>query len=97
MFYVEIETGTMYLYIVPPLWSRMLWEFGLAWVWPLNCQDILLHVSRIGGLTSRRKKLWNVDVLAICWSLWLEMNNKIFEDIKGERYFIWDKIKYWIA
>ena len=54
------------------LWSWMLQEFGVAWVWPLNCQNILLHillhVSGIGGVNSRRKKLWNVDVLAICGS-----------------------------
>ena len=36
-------------------------------------------------------------VLAICWSLRLEKNNRIFEDIRGEIDSIWDKVKYWVA
>ena len=78
--------------VTPALWSRMLLEFGVFCVWPLDYQDILLHASGIGDLTSRRKKLWNVAVLAICWSLWLVGNNRIFEDIRGEIDSIWEKV-----
>ena len=36
-------------------------------------------------------------VIAICWSLWLERNNRIFEDVSSESDFIWDRVKYWVA
>ena len=72
----------------------MLWDVVVTWAWPLKCQDILLHVSGIGDLNSRRKKLWDVAVFAICWSLWLERNSRIFENIREEIDSIWDKVKY---
>ena len=68
----------------------------MSWVWLLQCQVAFLHVSGIGGLNDRRK-LWDVAVKAICWSLWLERNNRIFEDVTRELDFIWDRVKYWVA
>ena len=45
----------------------------------------------------RRRKLRNVAVMAVCWSLWLERNGRRFNDVVGDEDGIWEMIKYWIA
>lgn len=84
----------LHCYFVGSIWSRVLQEFGLSWVWPENCKELLQHVFGSSGYCSRKNKLWNVAVFAIFWSLWLERNNRIFEDIKNNFETLWDKIKY---
>ena len=35
--------------------------------------------------------------MAICWSLWLERNSRIFEDKESSLEFIWERVKFWVA
>ncbi|PON86642.1 hypothetical protein TorRG33x02_175780 [Trema orientale] len=75
----------------------MLLEFGVYWVWPKDCQNVLLHASGINSKKERRKKLWNVAVIAIFRSIWIERNKRIFDDAKEDLNSIWEKVKYLVA
>ena len=82
MFYVEIvvNTGIIYFFTVPlhQLYChRCCWSLGVIGL-AFRLSGYSSTCSGIGDLTNWRKKLWNVAVLAICWSLWLERNNRIF-------------------
>ncbi|PON63823.1 hypothetical protein TorRG33x02_275330, partial [Trema orientale] len=77
-------------------WSRLLLEFGVSWGWPFDCNNVL-HVAGINSQKGRRKKLWNVTVIAILWALWMERNNRIFDDDRGNLESIWDRIKHLVA
>ena len=64
-------------------WSSLLKEFEVYRVLPPHCSDIFQIDGSIWGSGSWRKKLWNVAVIALCWSLWLERNIRTFENVEG--------------
>ena len=41
--------------------------------------------------------VWNAVVLATCWALWLEQNNRISESIDRDSEFLWEQVKFWPA
>lgn len=46
----------------------------------------------------RGNKIQNSACLAVCSSLWLERNRRIFEDKQARRHQVFgDNIKYWVA
>ena len=70
-------------------------------VWSFNCYgpicwrnfELWVELSMWGlfqigfGLSGkgRRKKLWNSAIVAVCWSLWLERNKRMFEPCRNIR------------
>ena len=54
-------------------------------------------MGAFGVLRILRKKLWNVAVIALCWSLWLERNNRICDNIVGTFASVWERVKFWVA
>lgn len=78
------------------LWSQLLREFGITWVWPFDCLLVFQHVSGIGYSGIRRKTLWNTTVLALCWALWMERNKRVF-DTKWDLNSTWDRVRFWVA
>ena len=44
-------------------------------------------IQSIGG-----RKFWNSRVLTVCCSIWLERNNKIFENKEDNMDNIWDRV-----
>ena len=49
------------------------------------------------GSGKRRKQLWNAAVIALCWSIWLERNNRIFDNVEDFVESIWERVKFWVA
>ena len=50
----------------------------------------------VGG-SKKCRGLWNIAALANTWALWLERDNRIFEDVEGVSRELWERIKYWVA
>ena len=78
------------------LWSNILKEFGLNWVIPRSCKELLtlchgFHLSKKGII------LWKTAVTATFWAIWLERNRRIFEDVVATIEFSWDRIRLWVA
>lgn len=65
------------------LWAKLLVEFKLLWVTPRSSADLFSMEFFMAG----NKEDWNLAVLAICWSLWLESSNRIFDDLR-EIYYL---------
>ncbi|KAK6136806.1 hypothetical protein DH2020_029454 [Rehmannia glutinosa] len=81
---------------VRQLWSKVLIELGLVWVTPQSGSD--LFMTDLGGfLGSKGRTLWRVIVPVVCWSVWLERNNRILNDIEESTLECWDRIKFRIA
>ena len=78
------------------LWSKVLEEFSLQWVVPKHCTD-LIELGYGFPFCKKSRSLWNVVVMATCWSIWLERSKRIFEDSIDNVDCLWDKIKYWVA
>ncbi|XP_062094083.1 uncharacterized protein LOC133800133 [Humulus lupulus] len=76
------------------VWGKVLAEFGILWCMPSNYSQLFL--TKLGG-GKRVSRLWQTTVLATFWALWLERNNRLFEDISNSVETIWDKIKFWVA
>ena len=78
------------------IWSRLLLELGQVWVVPKKCEDIFeleyfMHSNKRGQL------IWNVAVLVIVWSLWLERNCRIFEGSVVDVDDFWNKVLYRVS
>ena len=39
-----------------------------------------------------KNKSWNLAIIARHWSLWLDRNNRVFEDLEGNLGFLWDSV-----
>lgn len=46
------------------------------------------------GRSNSAERLWNPAALAVTWALWLERNDRIFDDLVGDVSEVWDRIKY---
>ena len=82
--------------IAAGLLSQLLLEFRLCRVWPCNGRDMFQIDRVLQGIGGRKKKLWNVAIMATCWTVWLEWNSRIFEDIEGNLESLWERVKYWV-
>ena len=78
------------------LWCKLLKEFDIQWVIPRSCSE-LLTLGQGFLLSKKGKILWNFAVNATFWAIWLERNNRIFEDSEANFESIWDRIRLWVA
>ena len=78
------------------LWSNILKEFDLNWVIPRSSTE-LLSLGRGFSFTKKGNIVWKVSVTATCWAIWLERNNRIFEEVEDSFESIWDRIRLWVA
>lgn len=63
----------------------LLIEVGLSWAFPMHISD--LFEQWLGfGKGSKGKRFWGLWICSIWWSLWLERNNKIFENCAEPSY-----------
>lgn len=78
------------------LWSRVLKELSVEWVFPRKAHDMFLVEP---GLHSGRKSrcLWFFIVHCLFWTIWLERKNRIFNDLVESSDEIWEKLKFRVA
>lgn len=70
----------------------MLRKVGVDWVFPSCIQDLFegWHIFK----TSRKARtLWSLVCPAVCWSIWLERNQRIFENQSKPTYIVYRKDK----
>lgn len=60
-------------------WEKLVGKLNFYWVIPRGCSDIFQDDIMIGHYV-RRKAIWNTLVLSIGWFLWVERNNRVFDD-----------------
>ncbi|KAK6142991.1 hypothetical protein DH2020_023339 [Rehmannia glutinosa] len=73
------------------LWSKTLTEFGFLWVTPRSASDLfMMDLGRYLG--SKGAILWRAVIPIVCWSVWLERNNRIFNDSEESVLECWDMI-----
>lgn len=68
-------------------------EFRFSWViskWTVD----LFNRDLMFGRSNSAERLWNPAALAVTWALWLERNDRIFDDLVGDVSEVWDRIKY---
>ena len=61
------------------LWSFLFRSFHVNWVMPRNVKDLLFGWRNWFG--KHHSDIWNLAPLCLMWTLWLERNSRIFEDI----------------
>lgn len=75
------------------VWNKVLDELGLQWVTPPSTSDLLM-INLGGRINKNGGGLWGVIVPVVFWSIWLERNNRIFEQSTESLTEVWDRIKY---
>ena len=76
------------------LWLKALGEVGLHWVAPVSVRGMFLDRTLGYGSNNMAKTLWNCMVFSLLWHIWLERNNRIFEDKKSVLEDIYEKAKF---
>lgn len=78
------------------IWSKTLEKLGSMWVAPRIACELL--VSNLGRDLGRRWSIfWHVAVQCIFWSIWLERNSIIFDNIAVSLDGCWEKINFRVA
>lgn len=90
------EKGSYHLERKP--WCRVIKEFGFSWVPPPDLPN-LLHGWKTKALNTRGRKKWRLVPAAICWSISLERNNRVFEGFTEPSFQVYnqdkDKTVWW--
>jgi hypothetical protein len=69
------------------LWQLILNLFGVSWVMPNNIQEFL-HCWKVQGRGHPKEAIWKVIPALLMWSIWREMNRRIFEDSETNVFFL---------
>ena len=77
------------------LWCKIVKEFNREWVTPRSCID-LLGLGNGFFLNKKGKAPWKVATIATLWAVWLERNNRVFEEKEEVLEYVWDRIKLWV-
>lgn len=62
------------------IWEEILREVGISWLFPNTISDLFQGWNLEKKSFKKDKILWGLIYLAVCWSIWLERNNHLFEN-----------------
>jgi hypothetical protein len=65
------------------LWNAFFARFGLCWVMPRSVRE--LFASWWKGGRTRSAVVWKMVPHCIMWCIWMEHNNRCFEDLSRSR------------
>ncbi|XP_057434320.1 uncharacterized protein LOC130727007 [Lotus japonicus] len=74
--------------IIWQFWCRIMQREGQNWVVPQDMKSLLLEWGNWRIKTD--KILWDIISYALCWSIWLERNNTVFNDKTFCAESVWD-------
>lgn len=61
------------------LWILLLTTFGLVWVFPASVKNLFLE-WKFKGLGKKKRAIWQLAPICLCWCIWGERNRRIFKD-----------------
>ncbi|KAG2721870.1 hypothetical protein I3843_02G085900 [Carya illinoinensis] len=80
------------------IWNYFFNKMGLAWVMPGRVVELIASWKGITG-TQQIAALWTMAPICICWCIWRERNERIFEDHERSseefRSFFWKTLFLW--
>jgi hypothetical protein len=74
-------------------WTHMLLWLGLSYVAPVGCRDCYLQFGHMVGLPHFSHSFLQLSCLACVWTIWKEMNNRIFTQKATSISIISDRVK----
>lgn len=77
---------------VSEVWGEIMMEAGIDWVFPRCLWDSFLS-WKVRKLSPRSKVLWSLVFPSVCWTIWLDRNQTIFENHAELAYNIFRKAK----
>lgn len=75
------------------LWGNFLSLMGASWVLP-DTLDGLLGLWCLPNLNSRRRLAWNMIPVVVSWTIWKEMNSRVFEGKSTEVGELFQKARW---
>lgn len=97
----HMESTSHLLLLCEPIWS--LWSSifareGVCWCCPSSLESLLLEWNSLRQVSD--PILWELIPFSLCWSIWLERNNLIFQNVIFNTENVWDlhisRIAWWI-
>lgn len=80
------------------IWCGIMQREGQVWVAPQNVKSLLLEWGNWRIKTD--KILWDIIPYALCWTIWLERNNMVFNGKAFCSEMVWDlhlaRISWWV-
>lgn len=61
------------------VWNAIVRDFGLTWVMSPDLPSVLSSWQTL-ALNPKGKQIWQVAPTTVCWSIWREHNNRVFEN-----------------
>ena len=78
--------------------ENLFWEANVNWPNILTKNQLLSDYPFAFGKGKKAKTLWGCGVLAVFWVVWMERNNRIFEDYGGVGLEeLWVRVKFWAS
>lgn len=78
--------------IASEIWELFLKEIGLACVFPKELA-VLISSWKLWRISKNSGILWKLICLAVCWGIWLELNQGMFKDCREPAYNVFQKAK----
>ena len=69
---------------------------SVSWVLPQDVNQ-LIEADFMMHRDKRTNLLWSLVIIAVLWSLWKEMNLRIFKEKEGSLANIIEAVYYWVA
>lgn len=101
---VELEsTGHLFLHCthVWPAWCAIMQREEVYWVVPQSVEELLVGWGELRQKSEKTDDLlWDLIPFALCWSIWLERNNVVFNNKKICGVSVWDlhlaRLSWWV-
>ena len=79
------------------IWWKILHTFRLYWVVLGSCYGLLSGQAGLFKGKEKKKIIFNQFLSATLWTIWVDRNNRIFQECVSSEEELWKKICFWVA